>query len=231
MSVRISSRPPYKAEFEYREGTNDIYVIMSAFESDEYGLTAMGLKPGSIALDIGAHIGTATMLMACMGLNVYAFEVLKENYNALCQNVAANATPGKVTPAWRAVCGHNGLETVHLGSMADPMHRYMGNMYSNAEDTETVPAIDLNTIFAKNKIERCAIIKIDCEGAEWDIFAAASSDTLSRIDRIVGEYHTVTGVKGTRARMFDLMQGLFVDVTEGDDPGGLGHFDFVRVTP
>ena len=226
--MRDFTRGKYKVSLVCREGTNDYYAGLSCFESDEYGLTAMGLKPGSIALDIGAHIGTATMLMACMGLNVYAFEVLKENYDALCQNVAANATPGKVTPAWRAVCGHNGLETVHLGSMADPMHRYMGNMYSNAPDTETVPAIDLNTIFAKNKIERCAIIKIDCEGAEWDIFAAASSDTLSRIDRIVGEYHTVTGVKGTRAALLDLLQGLFVDVSEGDDPGGLGHFDFVR---
>jgi len=227
MKLKTFTRPPYAARFAYRKEVNDYYVILSAFVEDEYGFTKMGLKPGNVAIDIGAHIGAATLLLAVMGLQVYAYEALRENYDLLVQNILDNGA-SKAHYHRRAVCDTNEQVTVHLGAIEDMAHRFMGNMYSSTKDTQLVPGTTLDSIFEANEIERCAVLKMDCEGAEWAILEAASDDTLSRIDRIVGEYHTVGGIMKTRAMMLDATRGMFEDVTVGEDPGGLGHFLFAR---
>ena len=39
------------------------------------------------------------------------------------------------------------------------------------------------------------ILKIDVEGAEWDVLDAATSDELARFSQIVGEFHEFSNVK------------------------------------
>jgi hypothetical protein len=55
--------------------------------------------------------------------------------------------------------------------------------------TLEVPSTSLDAIFAEREIEQCDLLKMDCEGAEYEILFAASDDTLRRIRRIVLEYH------------------------------------------
>ncbi len=52
-----------------------------------------------------------------------------------------------------------------------------------------VQATTLDAVFRVHDIERCDLLKIDCEGAEFDILFHACSDTLHRINRICLEYH------------------------------------------
>ncbi len=49
--------------------------------------------------------------------------------------------------------------------------------------------ISLNYVFEKYKISGCDLLKIDCEGAEYEIFHNTSSTNLKKINRIVGEIH------------------------------------------
>jgi hypothetical protein len=44
-------------------------------------------------------------------------------------------------------------------------------------------------VFARHVLSRCQYLKLDCEGAEYDILFHASADTLARIDHICLEYH------------------------------------------
>uniref|UniRef100_A0A6H1ZDZ0 Putative methyltransferase n=1 Tax=viral metagenome TaxID=1070528 RepID=A0A6H1ZDZ0_9ZZZZ len=228
MKTKEFHRQSHSAQFTYREGRNDYYVVLSAFEGDEYGLEELGLRPGDIAIDIGAHLGAVTMLMAFMGAEVYAYEAVRENYELLLANVVQNKTEGHVNPHLRAVCGTNEPQTIYLGWVRDQVHHYIGNLYSNTETAQVVAGITLDKIFSDNAIERCAILKLDVEGAEWEILAAASDDTLSRIDYMVGEYHTVSGPPGTRAALLEMTRGFFEDITDHPDLGGLSAFRFAR---
>jgi hypothetical protein len=40
-----------------------------------------------------------------------------------------------------------------------------------------------------NRVARCDLLKLDCEGAEHEILRSASADTLRRIRRVAAEYH------------------------------------------
>ncbi len=50
-----------------------------------------------------------------------------------------------------------------------------------------VPSVTLDQIFARHDIQRCALLKIDVEGAEYGILR--SSTQLHRVDNLRGEFH------------------------------------------
>jgi hypothetical protein len=52
-----------------------------------------------------------------------------------------------------------------------------------------VPGYSLATVFEKCGITKCDLMKLDCEGAEYEILFTAPEAILQRIDRIVMEYH------------------------------------------
>ena len=57
---------------------------------------------------------------------------------------------------------------------------------------EDVPAVSLGELFRREGIERCALLKCDVEGAEFEIFESVPADVLARIDRILMEVHLTT---------------------------------------
>ena len=51
-----------------------------------------------------------------------------------------------------------------------------------------VPATTLDRLFEDHRIGRCDLLKIDCEGGEFEILFAAGPGTLARVRRICLEY-------------------------------------------
>ena len=209
----------HSATFAFRENTNDRHVISALFESDEYGL--FGVGPGDVVLDIGAHIGGATVRVATQGATVYAYEVLSANVELLRENAAPYPNAHVFH---EAVMGHDGSAWAYAAPY-DPWHRWIGAMHYGTDEKEWVPCVSLDTIFKRNNIEECAVLKIDVEGSEYEILREASTDTLMRINRIVGEYHGVPGgPQEPFAALVGYMRGLFT-VKSHD---GIAAFDFVR---
>jgi hypothetical protein len=54
-----------------------------------------------------------------------------------------------------------------------------------------VPCTTLEAIMEANRLERVDLLKIDCEGAEYEILFAAAPRVLQRITDIRLEYHTL----------------------------------------
>jgi hypothetical protein len=52
-----------------------------------------------------------------------------------------------------------------------------------------VDSVTLPEIFEANDVATCHVLKIDCEGGEYEILLGLSPDILRRIERIVGEWH------------------------------------------
>ena len=52
-----------------------------------------------------------------------------------------------------------------------------------------VKSKSLLDIFSENNIQECNFLKLDCEGAEYDIINSLPSDFLNKIKKSVIEYH------------------------------------------
>jgi FkbM family methyltransferase len=52
-----------------------------------------------------------------------------------------------------------------------------------------VDAVTLEGLFAAETVEKCDLLKLDCEGAEYEILLNAPPKILQRVSRIALEYH------------------------------------------
>ena len=62
-------------------------------------------------------------------------------------------------------------------------------MFLQSENFVRVDSMSLHEILHKNSIENCNFLKIDCEGAEYEIINSLSIDDFNKIQNIVMEYH------------------------------------------
>ena len=63
------------------------------------------------------------------------------------------------------------------------------SIFSKNNKKITVKSISLKQIFDENKILNCKLLKLDCEGSEYQIIDALPLNYFDRIENIVIEYH------------------------------------------
>jgi len=138
-------------------GDGDVNVIEGNWLLRQYLPTGLDIRPSDIVIDIGAHIGAFTLYAAWRGAKVYAYEPDPDNYSLLVQNTKLNRLQN-VRAFKLAVAGHSGRCKV-------PCWGYEGYY-----ETDRVSLAD---VFHANALERCDFLKIDAEGAEFEIIFKA----------------------------------------------------------
>lgn len=205
----------------YRDGLNDWNVIESCLTQDEYLFNKISASR-KIGVDLGAHLGAASIGMASMGMKVYAVEALPENAKLIEDNAKLNNLSSLIKVYNRAI-GANDTDILyaHYGDSTNENgrhHRYIGvvsampNIQEGVE-IRVIKTISLDTIFRENNIQHCDILKTDCEGGEWPCFENASEETISKIDWILGELHPGFGHNADKLELMDLLWNKFEDVT------------------
>jgi len=171
--------------FTHYEG---LQVIDELLLLNQYG-RALKLRP-RVVVDLGAHIGVFTILIAKRILNTFndglviSVEPASVNYLALVNNLKLNHVEKIVLPIRRAVASKPGsIEVTWLDSR------------------ETVYTITLDQILniIKKKGYNCMdLVKIDIEGAELDILTN-NINWLKHVNVLVMELHPhVYGFKGLK---------------------------------
>jgi FkbM family methyltransferase len=144
-----------------------------------------------VVVDLGANIGMFSLFAAKLSpsVQVYAFEPAPETFDLLRKNVLANKL-SNVQCHQCAVSSKTGKQTLYLdvGSTADTTVASRIKEPASVR-TQEVDCISLDELFARCGISRCNLMKVDVEGAEFEIFEAASLQTLAKIDAIAMEYH------------------------------------------
>lgn len=154
-----------------------------------------GLNNLDTVFDIGANSGLFSLLLINSGCtNVYAFEPnqdsivnLKQVTNGLGVNVVEKAVYTK---------------DEDLTFYIDPTNTTIGSLSENhlqihAKEVNkiTVPAVSLKTFIAQNGIERVSLVKMDIEGAEYEIIENLEDEVFEKIDSFLIEYHDNEGEK------------------------------------
>jgi FkbM family methyltransferase len=146
------------------------------------------LKDGDVIVDIGAHRGIVSCYLAKKYpmAQVYAYEPVSKNFKGLLDNIMLNGLPN-IKPYNLAVTGDGRNITI----TTQPGNSGGASIYGTGEYSEEVPSITLENILKEHAIDRIALPKIDCEGAEFEIIP--NHETLKRIDRLRGEFHKSGG--------------------------------------
>ncbi|MEP9349368.1 FkbM family methyltransferase [Xanthobacter sp. KR7-225] len=192
------------AVFELRGGGRILVPreVMHEFKEvffDEAYLAGMplGVKEGATVVDIGANIGAFSVFAATRfkGCRVIAFEPDPVNFAVLARN--AEGVPARaITPVERAIAGSAGTLVFHRGDAEGVSTS--GSLVRSTGEKITVEAVTLEEAFAAQGIATCDLMKMDCEGAEFDILYGASDAVLARIRQMVVEIHDQG--RGTRTR-------------------------------
>lgn len=161
-------------------------VIMKEIE-DTYRLPDMDFSDGGMVLDIGAQVGVVSCYLAKKWpkLKVLAFEPMPENFKHLVRNIKVNGVADRVFPTNKAVTG-DGRKVRISGDLNGNSG---GNgMFVNGSTSHEVDSVTLEHIMKAYVPDRVALLKIDCEGAEYEILHASEA-YLGRVDAVVGEFH------------------------------------------
>ena len=63
------------------------------------------------------------------------------------------------------------------------------SMFLKSPNSIEVESISLKNIFDSNNIDKCDLLKIDCEGSEYEIIDSLPSNYFDKIDKMIIEYH------------------------------------------
>lgn len=175
--------------FQVRRLAWDEGFLRHAVEREDYTKQDFAVRDTDTVIDIGANIGAFAVYAAHRASRgrVLAFEPASDNFELLARNAALNRL-ANLSPVRAAVAGRTGTLTLFRASGSGAHSTTVGRL-SATTGTETVEAISLEDVFARYQVDRCHLMKLNCEGAEFDILHSAPAAILARIDRIAMEYH------------------------------------------
>lgn len=149
------------------------------------------INHNDVIVDIGAHLGFFSIKSSQLAKNgmVYALEPFSLHYKLLRDNVSTNnikniklfnvALSSSSCPLefFYTLQGEPGDTSLYVLDAEKKLHK------------EIVNSITLDEFFKNENISKCDFMKLDCEGAEYDILFNSSDETISKINRIAMEWH------------------------------------------
>jgi FkbM family methyltransferase len=159
----------------------------------EHTLFTRNLGPDSLVVDLGAHHGEFSEAMRRrFGATCHAIEAVPQ----FAERIAAG--PG-LHPHHMAVSDAEGTVPIHISSEGQASSLYplaAEDQALRGEPVETimVPAGTLEGFLEQEGISRIAVLKVDLEGAERELFRSTSDRTLLQADQIAIEFHDFMGL-------------------------------------
>lgn len=153
-------------------------------ESNQYHLTKQNMRD-RIVIDIGANIGAFSLYAASLGAKeVIAVEPISMSYNTFLKNIARTGL--KTITTHKKLVGEKSRQFIKVSLNENAGANSMYNVSDNFEVVETMTFREVMNQIAGHDI----LLKLDCEGAEYDIILNADPLDMVRINEIMMEVHT-----------------------------------------
>lgn len=170
-------------------GAMDVWSIKETFLDRFYERCGFSVQPGWMVIDVGAGLGDFSLFTARVaGTRVLAFEPFPESFSLLRENAEVNRAMN-LAIFQEAVSYEEGTLSLDLAG-GEPLQIQSRNAPVTKPDSQIgVKARSLAGILQHAGENGCDLLKLDCEGAEYDILMNSPADVLCKIQRIVMEYH------------------------------------------
>ncbi len=167
----------------------DLTMMVEVFWLECYCPPFLEIWENDIVFDIWAHVGYFSIYASrkCKNGRVFSFEPMSTNYSALQEHILWNNW-ANISPANIAVWGEDGEADFFMFAWHNGCH----SLYKRQPDQKTIQVKKkkLETIINELQIDFIDFLKLDCEGAEYEIFDGMSSETFWRIGKVSMEIHS-----------------------------------------
>lgn len=164
----------------------DLFVLREVLLHEDYKDVLRHLSKGPLTIvDVGANLGSFTIwLNRKIGVReAFCFEPEMDSQRLLKFNLSINQCPATVIPS--AVGGKARTAKIAL-KRSSPGGT---NIYHSAgPDSIDVPVLSFDTWLSAT-IANFDLLKLDCEGAEWEILQQISREQLRRFPVVIAEVH------------------------------------------
>ena len=189
-------------------------TIAVIFVRREYGR----MQDYRTIVDIGANMGGFAVYAAqtCPNSKIYCFEPEERNFVILMQNIAINSLEARVHASQCAVASSTGYRAMGIGS--SPTNSLV--MKDTCEKRQTVRCTTLREIFEQQKLETVDLLKMNCEGAEYEILEGCTRADFERMPRIRLEYHNLGSMNQNGKYLAKYLKGQGYQIEHFTSPTG-----------
>ncbi len=158
--------------------SSELSFVTSFFNLNEYRLNEVPLPPNPIIVDLGANIGAFSIDAKAHypDATITAYEPHPVTFALLEKNAPFAELKQE------AAAGKDGMVMIQADGPAIARHLV-------EKDGIAVPGRSLDTILAN--FDHVDLLKIDVEGAEFDLIEAASESTIRKIRHLIIELHAI----------------------------------------
>lgn len=194
--------PEYLCNYVLRRRRPTQYQMRSGLRV----MDATGTLPGTLAevfvrrrygavarfrtiVDIGANVGSFALYAAqdSPAARIFCYEPEDRNYQLLRHNLRINGLDGRVAAFPYAVGSSAGPRTLAVG--LSQLHAFAD--LREGPGRQVVPCTTLRDIRAEHRLDTLDLLKMNCEGAEYEILGACSSGDYDGLLNIRLEYHNL----------------------------------------
>lgn len=182
----------------YVETTEEFFILNEIFIEEDYNFST---SSKSVVIDIGTNVGIASLFFSLIPSvdKIYAFEPVTETYNQAKLNFSLNKTKSKVVEFNNFGVGKNKREETFVfdtnfkGNTG--VRGALSKSYSNNSNTKeiNVKIEEATSVFEKiikENLEANIVVKMDCEGAEYEIFEnIVATNFIKKVDVFMLEWH------------------------------------------
>lgn len=141
-------------------------------------------------IDLGAHIGLATLYFASLfpDARILSVEPAPENFKLLKKNCETNKIDATLIN--KCINSDKGFKKFYLSSVCSTWHSLLGvSAQQELQHSIEVEMITIDDLLEENRIEEVDILKVDIEGAEGNLFSNCVS-WINKIRFIIMEIHS-----------------------------------------
>lgn len=166
----------------------DASVLAEIFDLREYRGAENIIKSATFPIiDAGAQAGFFSLY--CRALNakirVYAIEPESENAQVLAKHLKSNHIQN-VKIFQQALAGKSGKIDFYV---SPDTHNHSLIKFSEFKKMISVPALSLSDFLKQNKLIRISLLKMDIEGAEYEVLENLAKEDWRKFENILLEYH------------------------------------------
>ncbi|QJW88361.1 FkbM family methyltransferase [Spirosoma taeanense] len=177
------------------------------------------LPSNPVVIDIGANAGffEALLLSKINQATIYAYEPIPANVKTFQRMLQGNPRLQHQVRLFQTAVTGLPLDKLELFAEAAENSQVVASRFAGFNENNTqkldVSCVTLSAIILNNNLQSIDLLKLDCEGSEYDILYHTAPELIKRINRMVIEVHDIDEDQNNISAFNEYIQSLGYSTT------------------